>query len=149
MDKTLHVDGLKTGHTASAGFNIIASATEGNRRMIAVVMGGKSSKGREEQARKLLTWGLRDFDTVQVFKAGAALGNEAVWYGDKSQVQVGVSQDHVLSLPKGEMEKLKAQYVLNDKRLEAPLKAGQTVGEVRLSDNGRSWRRCRWWRCSR
>lgn len=136
-DKTLHVDGLKTGHTASAGFNIIASATEGNRRMIAVVMGGKSSKGREEQARKLLTWGLRDFDTVQVFKAGAALGNEAVWYGDKSQVQVGVSQDHVLSLPKGEMEKLKAQYVLNDKRLEAPLKAGQAVGEVHLSDNGR------------
>ena len=44
-DKTLHVDGLKTGHTASAGFNIIASATEGDRRLIAVVMGGKSSKG--------------------------------------------------------------------------------------------------------
>lgn len=136
-DKTLHVDGLKTGHTASAGFNIIASATEGNRRMIAVVMGGKSSKGREEQARKLLTWGLRDFDTVQVFKAGAALGNETVWYGDKSQVQVGVQQDHALSLPKGEVQKLKAQYVLNGKRLEAPLKAGQTVGEVRISDDGK------------
>lgn len=105
--------------------------------MIAVVMGGKSSKGREEQARKLLTWGLRDFDTVQVFKAGAALGNETVWYGDKSQVQVGVQQDHALSLPKGEVQKLKAQYVLNGKRLEAPLKAGQTVGEVRISDDGK------------
>lgn len=73
-DKTLHVDGLKTGHTASAGFNIIASATEGDRRLIAVVMGGKSSKGREEQARKLLTWGLRDFATVHLFSAGQSTG---------------------------------------------------------------------------
>lgn len=136
-DKTLHVDGLKTGHTESAGFNIIASATEGDRRLIAVVMGGKSPKGREEQARKLLSWGLRDFDSVQVFKAGQPLGNEAVWYGDRSRISVGVAQDRYLMVPKGEASKLKAQYVLNVPRLEAPLPQGQTIGEVRLSDNGK------------
>jgi len=136
-DKTLHVDGLKTGHTESAGFNIIASATEGDRRLIAVVMGGKSPKGREEQARKLLSWGLRDFDSVRVFKAGQPLGNEAVWYGDRSRIAVGVAQDRYLTLPKGEASKLKAQYVLNVPRLEAPLPQGQTVGEVRVSDNGK------------
>jgi D-alanyl-D-alanine carboxypeptidase (penicillin-binding protein 5/6) len=136
-DKNLRVDGLKTGHTASAGFNIIASATEGDRRLIAVVMGGKSSKGREEQARKLLTWGLRDFDTVHLFSAGQSLGQEKVWYGDRHEVAVGSRQDQYLSLPKSETGKLKAQYVINTPRLDAPLTQGQSVGEIRISDNGK------------
>jgi D-alanyl-D-alanine carboxypeptidase (penicillin-binding protein 5/6) len=136
-DKNLRVDGLKTGHTASAGFNIIASATEGDRRLIAVVMGGKSSKGREEQARKLLTWGLRDFDTVHLFSAGQSLGQEKVWYGDRHEVAVGSQQDQYLSLPKSEADKLKAQYVINTPRLDAPLTQGQPVGEIRISDNGK------------
>lgn len=136
-DKNLHVDGLKTGHTASAGFNIIASATEGDRRLIAVVMGGKSSKGREEQARKLLTWGLHDFTTVHLFSAGQKLGQEKVWYGDRHEVAVGSAQDQSLSLPKSEADKLKAQYVVNVSRLDAPLAQGQRVGEIRISDNGK------------
>lgn len=136
-DKNLRVDGLKTGHTESAGFNIIASATEGDRRLIAVVMGGKSSKGREEQARKLLTWGLRDFATVHLFSAGQSLGQEKVWYGDRHEVAVGSAQDQYLSLPKSEADKLKAQYVVNTPRLDAPLEQGQSIGEIRISDNGK------------
>jgi D-alanyl-D-alanine carboxypeptidase (penicillin-binding protein 5/6) len=58
-DKTMNVDGLKTGHTSGAGFNLIASAVDGQRRLIAVVMGADSPKGREDQARKLLHWGSR------------------------------------------------------------------------------------------
>ncbi|MEE4411290.1 MULTISPECIES: serine-type D-Ala-D-Ala carboxypeptidase DacD [unclassified Serratia (in: enterobacteria)] len=135
-DKNLRVDGLKTGHTASAGFNIIASATEGDRRLIAVVMGGKSAKGREDQARKLLTWGLRDFATVHLFNAGQTLGQEKVWYGDRHQVPVGSEQDQYLSLPKREADKLKAQYVISPSRLDAPLAKGQPIGEIRISDNG-------------
>lgn len=136
-DKNLHVDGLKTGHTASAGFNIIASATEGDRRLIAVVMGGKSSKGREEQARKLLTWGLRDFTNVHLFSAGQNLGQEKVWYGDRHEVAVGSAKEEYLSLPKSEADKLKAQYVVSASRLDAPLTQGQTIGEIRISDNGK------------
>jgi D-alanyl-D-alanine carboxypeptidase (penicillin-binding protein 5/6) len=136
-DKNLRVDGLKTGHTESAGFNIIASATEGDRRLIAVVMGGKSPKGREEQARKLLTWGLRDFVTLHLFSAGQSLGQEKVWYGDRHEVAVGNRQDQYLSLPKSEAGKLKAQYVINTPRLDAPLTQGQSVGEIRISDNGK------------
>ncbi|MBP1129988.1 D-alanyl-D-alanine carboxypeptidase (penicillin-binding protein 5/6) [Serratia sp. PL17] len=135
-DKALQVDGLKTGHTESAGFNIIASATEGDRRLIAVVMGGKSAKGREEQARKLLTWGLRDFATVHLFSAGQRLGQEKVWYGDRHEVAVGSAQDQYISLPKTEANKLKAQYVVTATRLDAPLEPGQPVGEIRISDNG-------------
>ncbi|VEA66108.1 D-alanyl-D-alanine carboxypeptidase dacD precursor [Serratia plymuthica] len=135
-DKNLRVDGLKTGHTESAGFNIIASATEGDRRLIAVVMGGKSAKGREDQARKLLTWGLRDFATVHLFSAGQTLGQEKVWYGDRHLVPVGSEQDQYLSLPKREADKLKAQYVITPSRLDAPLTKGQPIGEIRISDNG-------------
>lgn len=58
-DKTMNVDGLKTGHTSGAGFNLIASAVDGQRRLIAVVMGADSPKGREQQAAKLLHWGSR------------------------------------------------------------------------------------------
>lgn len=57
----MNVDGLKTGHTSGAGFNLIASAVDGQRRLIAVVMGADSAKGREEEARKLLRWGQQNF----------------------------------------------------------------------------------------
>lgn len=66
----MNVDGLKTGHTSGAGFNLIASAVDGQRRLIAVVMGADSPKGREDQARKLLHWGQQNFDTVQILHNG-------------------------------------------------------------------------------
>jgi D-alanyl-D-alanine carboxypeptidase (penicillin-binding protein 5/6) len=136
-DKNLNVDGLKTGHTESAGFNIIASATEGNRRLIAVVMGGKSAKGREEQARKLLTWGFRTFTSMQVFKAGQSVASEKVWYGDKSQLNVGSLDDVYLNIPQADSDKVKAQYVLSNKQIEAPLRKGQEVGSINIVDNGK------------
>jgi len=134
-DKTLHVDGLKTGHTESAGFNIIASSVEGQRRLIAVIMGGKSPKGREEQARKLLTWGQNNFDTVQLFHAGKAIGHETVWYGNPHQVDVGSDKDIYLSLPRDQLKNIKAKYVIERKDLEAPLKANEQVGTIQLIDH--------------
>ncbi|WP_338574413.1 serine-type D-Ala-D-Ala carboxypeptidase DacD [Erwinia billingiae] len=133
-DKTLHVDGLKTGHTESAGFNIIASSVDGQRRLIAVIMGGKSTKGREEQARKLLTWGQNNFDTVQLFHAGKEIGHENVWYGNPHQVSVGSDKDVYLALPRDEVKKIKAKYVIDRKDLEAPLKAHEQVGSIQLVD---------------
>ncbi|RWR01229.1 D-alanyl-D-alanine carboxypeptidase [[Pantoea] beijingensis] len=134
-DKTLHVDGLKTGHTESAGFNIIASSTEGQRRLIAVIMGGKSPKGREEQARKLLTWGQNTFDTVQLFHAGKAIGHETVWYGNTHQIDVGTNQDIYLALPRESVKNIKAKYVIDHKDLEAPLKANEQIGTIQVMDN--------------
>ncbi|MDW8847241.1 serine-type D-Ala-D-Ala carboxypeptidase DacD [Erwinia sp. MMLR14_017] len=133
-DKTLHVDGLKTGHTESAGFNIIASSVDGQRRLIAVVMGGKSPKGREEQARKLLIWGQNNFDTVQLFHAGKEIGHETVWYGNPHQVSVGSDKDVYLSLPRDEVKKIKAKYVIERKNLTAPLPAHEQVGSIQLVD---------------
>ena len=137
-DKTLHVDGLKTGHTASAGFNIIASSVEGQHRLIAVIMGGKSSKGREEQARKLLTWGQNTFDTVQLFHAGKKIGDEQVWYGNPHQVAVGTQQDYYLSVPRSEVKDVKATYVIDRPLLEAPLKANEPIGTIKVLDKGKT-----------
>lgn len=133
-DNKLHVDGLKTGHTESAGFNIIASNVVGRHRLIAVIMGGKSSKGREEQARKLLTWGQSNFDTVQLFHAGKKIGTENVWYGAPHQVDVGTEKDIYLSLPRSEMQNVKAKYIIDRKDLEAPLKANEKIGEIVVMD---------------
>lgn len=133
-DKALNVDGLKTGHTESAGFNIIASSVLGQRRLIAVIMGGLSSKGREEQARKLLHWGQDNFDTVQVLQKGKAIGSEHIWYGDKPDISVGPDQDVFLALPKAEVPNIKAKYVLSKQDMEAPLAANAQVGEIQLFD---------------
>ncbi len=133
-DQHLHVDGMKTGHTESAGFNIVASSVEGRHRLIAVIMGGKSSKGREEQARKLLTWGQSNFDTVQLFHAGKKIGNENVWYGNPHKVEVGTTQDIYLSLPRSEVANVMAKYVIDRKDLTAPLKAGEQIGEIQVLD---------------
>ncbi|WP_208717191.1 serine-type D-Ala-D-Ala carboxypeptidase DacD [Pantoea cypripedii] len=133
-DNNLHVDGMKTGHTETAGFNIIASNIIGQHRLIAVIMGGKSPKGREEQARKLLVWGQNNFDTVQLFHAGKKIGTENVWYGNPHQVDVGTTQDIYLSLPRSEVQNVKAKYVIDRKDLEAPLKANEQVGEIQVMD---------------
>ena len=133
-DQHLHVDGMKTGHTESAGFNIVASSVEGRHRLIAVIMGGKSSKGREEQARKLLTWGQSNFDTVQLFHAGKKIGSENVWYGNPHKVEVGTTQDIYLSLPRSEVANVMAKYVIDRKDLTAPLKAGEQIGEIQVLD---------------
>ncbi|MDQ4428523.1 serine-type D-Ala-D-Ala carboxypeptidase DacD [Yokenella regensburgei] len=133
-DKTMNVDGLKTGHTSGAGFNLIASAVDGNRRLIAVVMGAESPKGREEQARKLLQWGQQNFSTVQILSKGKQVGLERIWYGDKEKISLGTDQDYWLALPKAEIQNIKAKYVLDRKELEAPIAANQRVGEIELYD---------------
>jgi D-alanyl-D-alanine carboxypeptidase (penicillin-binding protein 5/6) len=133
-DKALNVDGLKTGHTSGAGFNLIASSVDGERRLIAVIMGADSPKGREEQARKLLHWGQQNFNTVEILRNGKKVGSERVWFGDKEQVDVGTDQDYWLVLPKAELQNVKAKYVLDSKELDAPLAAHQRVGEIQLYD---------------
>ena len=107
---------------------------DGQRRLIAVVMGAESPKGREEQARKLLLWGQSQFDTVQILHKGKKVGTERIWYGDREKIEVGTDRDFWLSLPKSEVAHIKAKYVLDKPELEAPLAAQQRVGEIELYD---------------
>lgn len=129
----MNVDGLKTGHTSSAGFNLIASAVDGQRRLIAVIMGADSAKGREEEARKLLRWGQQNFTTVQILHRGKKVGTERIWYGDKENI-ARTEQEFWMVLPKAEIPHIKAKYTLDGKELTAPISAHQRVGEIELYD---------------
>ena len=130
-DKTMNVDGMKTGHTSQAGYNLVASAINpNNMRLISVVMGVPTYKGREVESKKLLQWGFANFDTLKTLEAGKEISEQPVYYGDKGNVKLGVLQDSFITVPKGRQGDLKARYDLDNKYLQAPLAKGQVVGKV-------------------
>ncbi|WP_313679949.1 serine hydrolase [Pantoea vagans] len=134
----LKVDGVKTGHTSGAGNNLVASATEGDMRLISVVLGTASDAIRFRESEKLLTWGFRFFETVTPIKADAPFAQQRVWFGDKSQVNLGVAKDAALTIPKGQMKNLKASFKLTTPQLEAPLKKNQVVGTINFQLDGKT-----------
>ena len=137
-DNSLNVDGIKTGHTDKAGYNLVASATEGQMRLISAVMGGRTFKGRETESKKLLTWGFRFFETVNPLKAGKEFASEPVWFGDNDRASLGVDKDLYLTIPRGRMKDLKASYVLNSTELHAPLQKNQVVGTINFQLDGKT-----------
>lgn len=130
-DKTMNVDGMKTGHTSKAGYNLVASATNpSNMRLISVVMGVPTYKGREVESKKLLQWGFAKFETLKTLEANKEISEQSVYYGDQGKVKLGVLQDSFITVPKGRQSELKARYELDNKYLQAPLAKGQVVGKV-------------------
>ncbi|CDH20184.1 D-alanyl-D-alanine carboxypeptidase DacA [Xenorhabdus bovienii] len=137
-DKSLNVDGIKTGHTSGAGYNLVSSATESNMRLISVVMGSPTFKGRETDSKKLLTWGFRFFETVSPLQVGKEFASEPVWFGDADKVQLGVDKNVYLTIPRGRLKDLKASYVLNNTELHAPLAKDQVVGTINFQLDGKT-----------
>ena len=135
-DKSMNVDGIKTGHTAAAGYNLVTSATEGQMRLVAAVIGASSSQQRAAESKKLLTWGFRFFETIEPLKADREFTKERVWFGDKSEVSLGVLKNVYLTVPRGRVNDLKAHFVL-DKELKAPLKRGEAVGKIYFQLDGK------------
>lgn len=129
-DKSINVDGMKTGHTDKAGYNLVASATNANTRLISVVMGVPTYKGREVESKKLLQWGFANFETLKPLTAGQKVSEQTVYYGDLNNIALGVLQDSYITVPKGKAGDLKARFILDQKHLEAPLAKGQNVGKV-------------------
>lgn len=135
-DKSMNVDGMKTGHTSHAGYNLVSSATEGQMRLIAVVMGTKSSNARKAESKKLLGYGFRFFETVEPHKKGETFINERIWMGDKDTVALGVNEDTYVTLPRGQAKDLTANFVL-EKELKAPIKKGDVVGKLFYQVDGK------------
>lgn len=134
----LHVDGIKTGHTSGAGNNLVASATDGDMRLISVVLGAATDAIRFRESEKLLTWGFRFFETVTPIKAGNAFATQRVWFGDRKEVSLGVAKDASITLPRGQMKNLKASFTLTEPQLTAPLAKHQVVGTIDFQLNGKS-----------
>ncbi|ALR76131.1 serine-type D-Ala-D-Ala carboxypeptidase [[Enterobacter] lignolyticus] len=127
---SLNADGVKTGTTAGAGYNLVSSAIQGDMRLIAVVLGTKTDRIRFNESEKLLTWGFRFFETVTPIKPDATFVEQRVWYGDASQAKLGAGEAGSITLPRGQLKNLKASYTLNETQLTAPLAKGQVVGTI-------------------
>lgn len=134
MDAT--VDGMKTGHTSTAGYCLVSTAQRGPRRLISVVLGAASDNVRAQESLKLLNYGFQFYETVKMYAAEEALSQFRVWKGKSNEVAVGFLEDFVISLPKTEAQNV--QVALESRQpLVAPLEKGQEVGTLRLSLEGK------------
>jgi len=134
-DKSLNVDGMKTGHTSNAGYSLVTSATKGEMRLVTVVMGTDSERARKVESKKLLNYGFRFFETFTPYKAGEKFASNRVWYGDTEQVDLGILLDTPITIPRGQRKNLQANFELNE-QLEAPLAKGTVVGKLFLQLDG-------------
>lgn len=133
----LAVDGVKTGFTSGAGHNLVASATDNGMRLISVVLGAPTDGIRFRESEKLLTWGFRFYETVMPIPKDRPFTQQRVWFGDRSQVNLGVTQDAAITLPKGQLKNMKASFTLSSPHLEAPLAKDQVVGTINFSLDGK------------
>jgi len=129
------VDGIKTGHTRSAGYCLIASSKQGQMRLIAVVIGAKSSRDRANNAQALLRYGFSFYETRQLYAAKAAVTRARVYLAELQQVQIGSLQPIAVTLPRRLFKDSKTTITLNP-ILKAPLAKGQQVGELTVKLRG-------------
>ncbi len=124
------VDGLKTGHTDSAGFNLIASSKRDGRRVITVVVGTKSMEARATESSKLLNWGLSHFQTPKLYDAGKPLSKVKVYKGSENELDVGFLQAVYVTLPRGSDEVTPVLETIQP--VVAPVKKGAELGTLKL-----------------
>ncbi len=130
------VDGLKTGHTQSAGYCLAASAKRNGMRLISAVMGTESEKARADETQKLLNYGFRFFETHQLYKKDDPDLSVDVWKGENESVKLGLADDLYVTIPRGQYKKLSADVKL-PRVLEAPISKGQKIGVLKLGFDGK------------
>ena len=130
------VDGIKTGHHSAAGYCLMSSAKRGDQRLVAVVMGSTSEKQRADDSLALLNWGFRFYETHRLYEPGKAIATQRVWKGKAKEVQLGVAQPMLVSVPRGRYEQLKPTMDV-PKTLVAPITAGQAIGTVKVTLDGK------------
>jgi D-alanyl-D-alanine carboxypeptidase (penicillin-binding protein 5/6) len=133
-------DGLKTGHTQAAGYGLIGSAVEGDRRIVFVISGLDSEAARAEEARRIVNWAFRSFVKRTAFKAGAPIATAPVWLGAAPEVDLVSAQDIEYLAPAGKLDQVSAQVVYQGP-MEAPIGKGEALAELVLSAPGLPERR--------
>jgi D-alanyl-D-alanine carboxypeptidase (penicillin-binding protein 5/6) len=129
------VDGMKTGYTDGAGYCIVSSAIRDGMRLIAVVMGGKSPKARNDAAQALLDYGFDNYETHRLYARGEPLSTARVWGGSPEVAPLGLDHDLFVTIPRGRYDALAATMNLTA-QLVAPVAPGAAVGEVKVSFAG-------------
>ncbi len=130
------VDGVKTGHTESAGFCLITSAKRGEMRLISVVLGTASDNARTTESQKLLNYGFQFYETYRLYQKGQAVATLPVYKGGENSVKAGFMHNVYLSLPKGHYQQAKITLTSRQPLL-APLTPGQAVGTLTVNVEGK------------
>ena len=133
--KDVGVDGIKTGFLTVEKYSLASSIKSGKRRMTAVASGFKTKNSRSRESMKLLNWGLRKFDTIQIAKKDEIMTSLNVWLGKKSKVEILPSEDVYLTIPKRKKKIIKVVFEYEGP-IPAPIKKGDTLGllNVYVSD---------------
>ncbi len=131
------IDGIKTGHTESAGYCLVSSGVRNDTRLIAVTISSSSEKARLTDSRRLLDYGFRYFRTKKILASNISLLEEQVWGGEKEQVNLSSVEDLYLTLSPRDFQRVEPKITLND-YLQAPINKGQVVGKIDLILDGES-----------
>ena len=132
-----NVDGMKTGHTDTAGYCLIASAKHGESRLVSVVLGAANETMRATESQKLLNYGFQFFESTLVYKQAQTINTLRVYKGQDKTVAATINKDYYLSLPKGDYARVKASMT-SQQPLIAPIKAGQTIGKITFILDGKT-----------
>lgn len=125
------VDGMKTGMTDAAGYCLVSSAQRDDMRLIAVVLGTKSSRARTNDSQALLNYGFRFFETRLLYEAGGSVAETRVWKGEMENANLGLTSDLYVTIPRGSYDQLQAKIELPDQVI-APITRTTQIGRVRI-----------------
>tara|TARA_B110000008_G_scaffold244629_1_gene254424 strand:+ start:342 stop:1499 length:1158 start_codon:yes stop_codon:yes gene_type:complete len=130
------VDGVKTGHTESAGYCLISSAKRNDMRLIAVVAGSPSENERLISSQRLLEYGFRFFATQKLISKDSEITTAKVWGGKMDEVALGTKEDILLTLPRSDFKNIKANYNFQN-NIQAPISNGDVIGDIEFISDGR------------
>ncbi|MBN3859693.1 D-alanyl-D-alanine carboxypeptidase [Neisseriaceae bacterium PsAf] len=132
------VDGLKTGHTSSAGYNLVASSIDEGRRLIAIVIGTDSDKTRLAATSNLLNWGRNAFVNQKIFDELQKIRQVRVYKGKPKELSVGFLKDTYISIPVGSEDKITQEVILNEP-VVAPVERGQVIGKLLIKIDAKTF----------
>ena len=132
------VDGMKTGHTESAGFCLVASGKRDQHRLISVVLGTASESLRSSESQRLLNYGFQNFEVVPLYKKDQPVTSVRTWKGTEKNTDIGFRADRFITVPKGQRDQLKATLE-TQQPLIAPIEKGAKVGTLKIALNGKPY----------
>lgn len=133
-----YVDGMKTGHTDSAGFCLVSSAKRDDHRLISVMFGADTDSLRATESQKLMNFGFQNFDAVRLYRKDQPVSQVRIWKGTESTLDVGFRHDLFVTIPKGTLPQLKA-IMETRQPLLAPVMGGQQIGVLKLTLAGKPY----------
>jgi serine-type D-Ala-D-Ala carboxypeptidase (penicillin-binding protein 5/6) len=136
LDRDPTVDGLKTGHTEAAGYCLVSSAKRDSMRLVSVVMGTKSMKAREDASQALLNYGFSFFESKSLYASGQSLGKIRIWKGATEELDVGLTRDAVLTIPRGRATLIQTKLDIPPSAI-APIDRSTSIGKVSFMLEGK------------